>query len=74
MLVIAAILNEVTLSFVHEKVPDTDPLPDVVFSHTPYYPKGLEICEYIMMVSFVSVLVLILFHRFVMFQHSLPVF
>ncbi|CAI4225915.1 unnamed protein product [Auanema sp. JU1783] len=63
MLVFAAVLNEVVLSFVHERVPEMAPLPDITFSLIPYYAKGLEICEYIMIVSFVSVLLLMFFHR-----------
>ncbi|PAV91703.1 hypothetical protein WR25_23162 isoform G [Diploscapter pachys] len=63
LLVFAAVFNTIVLSYVHEKLPDDPPLPDIVFDHTPYFPLGLDICEYLMMVSFASVLLLMLFHR-----------
>lgn len=67
LLVFAAILNEIVLSFVHERIPDrtVKPLPDITFSIIPQYPKGLEICEMIMVASFVFTLILIFFHRLV---------
>ncbi|VDP59246.1 unnamed protein product [Heligmosomoides polygyrus] len=63
LLAFAAVLNEVVLSFVHERVPEMPPLPDITFSLVPYYKDGLKICEYIMLTSFASVLLLMLFHR-----------
>ncbi|PIO64239.1 hypothetical protein TELCIR_14139 [Teladorsagia circumcincta] len=63
LLAFAAVLNEIVLSFVHERVPETPPLPDITFSLIPYYKDGLKICEYIMLASFASVLLLMLFHR-----------
>lgn len=45
LLVFTAVLNEVVLSFVHERVPATAPLPDILFSAVPYWQKGLEVCE-----------------------------
>ncbi|CAJ0936856.1 unnamed protein product, partial [Mesorhabditis belari] len=63
LVVFSGFLNTLTLSFVHELLPDQPPLPDVGFRHTTYYALGLNICEYLMLGSFISVLVLILFHR-----------
>ncbi|CAB3406051.1 unnamed protein product [Caenorhabditis bovis] len=59
----SAILNEITLSYIHEKYPRTAPLPDIVFDNFPYYPKGLAICEWLMIILFASTSVIILFHR-----------
>ncbi|KAK6750389.1 hypothetical protein RB195_002392 [Necator americanus] len=75
LLAIAAVLNEVVLSFVHERVPETPPLPDLTFSIIPYYQDGLKICEYIMLASFASVLLLMLFHRhrWIMFRRLMMV-
>ncbi|CAJ0572518.1 unnamed protein product, partial [Mesorhabditis spiculigera] len=60
LVIFSGFLNTLTLSFVHEL---QDPLPDVGFRHTTYYAIGLNYCEYLMLGSFISVLVLILFHR-----------
>ncbi|CAJ0601052.1 unnamed protein product [Cylicocyclus nassatus] len=75
LLAFAAVLNEVVLSFVHERVPETPPLPDITFSLVPYYQEGLKICEYIMLASFSSVLLLMLFHRhrWIMFRRLMMV-
>ncbi|KAK6015675.1 hypothetical protein OSTOST_18873, partial [Ostertagia ostertagi] len=75
LLAFAAVLNEIVLSFVHERVPETPPLPDITFSLIPYYKDGLKICEYIMLASFASVLLLMLFHRhrWIMFRRLMMV-
>ncbi|GMR50166.1 hypothetical protein PMAYCL1PPCAC_20361, partial [Pristionchus mayeri] len=63
MLIVAGVSNVIVLSVIHEKVPETDPLPDFLFSLTPYYPYGLNLTEYIMLSSFGAMALLILFHR-----------
>ncbi|VDM54609.1 unnamed protein product [Angiostrongylus costaricensis] len=75
LLAFAAVLNEVVLSFVHERVPQQPPLPDITFSLVTYYRNGLKICEYIMLSSFASVLLLMLFHRhrWIMFRRLMMV-
>ncbi|KAF8370800.1 sms-1 [Pristionchus pacificus] len=63
MLFVAGVSNVIVLSVVHEKVPEQPPLPDFIFSLTPYYPYGLNLTEYIMLSSFAAMALLILFHR-----------
>ncbi|CAL2040500.1 unnamed protein product [Caenorhabditis brenneri] len=63
MLVVAAAGNTITLSWVHERYPLTAPLPDIVFELTTKIPWGLRLCENLMIGSFASLLILILFHR-----------
>ncbi|EFO93703.1 CRE-SMS-1 protein [Caenorhabditis remanei] len=63
MLVVAAAGNTITLSWIHERYPLTPPLPDIVFELTTKIPWGLRLCENLMIGSFVSLLILILFHR-----------
>ncbi|GMT11866.1 hypothetical protein PFISCL1PPCAC_3163, partial [Pristionchus fissidentatus] len=63
MLICAGVSNVIVQSVVHEKVPDQPPLPDFIFSLTPYFPYGLTITEYIMNSSFAAMALLILFHR-----------
>ncbi|GMS97102.1 hypothetical protein PENTCL1PPCAC_19277, partial [Pristionchus entomophagus] len=63
MLIVAGVSNVIVLSVVHEKVPEQPPLPDFIFSLTPYYAYGLNLTEYIMLSSFAAMALLILFHR-----------
>lgn len=63
MLFVAATLNDLVLAYIHEKVPETAPLPDVFFSYTPYLPWALEASEYAMLTAFAGLVVLGLFHR-----------
>uniref|UniRef100_A0A915E215 Sphingomyelin synthase-like domain-containing protein n=1 Tax=Ditylenchus dipsaci TaxID=166011 RepID=A0A915E215_9BILA len=63
MLFLAALSNDIVLSFVHDKVPDRPPLPDFVFENTPYWPWALSLSEYLMLSSFAALLVLIFVHR-----------
>lgn len=63
MLVFAGCLNDFVLSYIHDYVPDTPPLPDVVFRNTTYLPLTLRISEYIMLTSFATLLLLVLLHK-----------
>jgi shingomyelin synthase len=63
LLAAAGISNDLVLSYIHEKVPSTKALPDVVFSNTPYTPWGLVVSEYIMLSSVALLLLLLIFHR-----------
>ncbi|MFH4976521.1 hypothetical protein AB6A40_003230 [Gnathostoma spinigerum] len=63
MLVVAAFCNDIVLSYVHERVPQQPPLPDFVFTHTPYMPWTIIISEYLMLTSFVFMVLLTLMHR-----------
>uniref|UniRef100_F1LAD0 Phosphatidylcholine:ceramide cholinephosphotransferase 1 n=1 Tax=Ascaris suum TaxID=6253 RepID=F1LAD0_ASCSU len=63
MLMTAAICNDLVLSFIHEKVPQQPPLPDVAFQHTPYIPWALVLSEYLMLSSFAIMSVVTLMHR-----------
>lgn len=64
LLCFAAALNVVVLSFIHEKVPASEPLPDFIFSITNYYPKALIVCEAIMLITFSLTIGIIIFHRY----------
>lgn len=63
LLFFAAFSNDLVLSYIHELYPETDPLPDFVFSNTPYWRWALPISEYIMLTSFSVLLLLTFFHR-----------
>lgn len=63
LLIIAVVCNDLVLSFIHEKVPQEPPLPDAVFAHTPYIPWALRVSEYLMLVSFIFLLILTVIHK-----------
>ncbi|KAH7729316.1 Phosphatidylcholine:ceramide cholinephosphotransferase 1 [Aphelenchoides avenae] len=63
LLAAAGTCNDLVLSYIHEKVPETAPLPDVVFSNVPYWQWGLEASEYIMLTSVACLFTLVFFHK-----------
>ncbi|CAD5227204.1 unnamed protein product [Bursaphelenchus xylophilus] len=63
LLFVAGCSNDLVLSYIHDFVPETDPLPDVVFAHTPYKPGLLKVSEYLMLSSFAGMLLMTLLHR-----------
>jgi shingomyelin synthase len=63
LLFIAAVSNDIVLSYIHDIVPQGKPLPDVVFAHTPYIPQALAYSEYCMLSLFAGLLLLTALHR-----------
>uniref|UniRef100_A0A0N4Z375 PAP2_C domain-containing protein n=1 Tax=Parastrongyloides trichosuri TaxID=131310 RepID=A0A0N4Z375_PARTI len=63
MLVLAAFCNDLTLSYVHEKVPHTEPLPDIIFDNTKYNGNYLKYSEYLMLFLFIVMWCVILSHQ-----------
>jgi hypothetical protein len=63
LLFIAAMLNDFVLAYIHEKVPETAPLPDIFFSNTPYVPWALAASECAMLTAFGAMVILGLMHR-----------
>ncbi|OQV13681.1 putative Phosphatidylcholine:ceramide cholinephosphotransferase 1 [Hypsibius exemplaris] len=52
------------LAIVHDRLPDTGPLPDVVFDWVPQYDVGLTISEYLLVCSVWMSIFLVIFHRY----------
>ncbi|CAD5221934.1 unnamed protein product [Bursaphelenchus okinawaensis] len=63
LLFVAGCSNDLVLSYIHDFVPETAPLPDVVFANTPYKPGLLKISEYLMLSSFAGLMLLTLLHK-----------
>lgn len=63
LLFVAGCMNDLVLSFIHDFVPETPPLPDIVFAHTPYLPWALRISEYLMLSSFAVLMALAISHK-----------
>jgi len=52
----------VSLAFTHERVPDMQPLPDIVLDNIKYQSWGLDVSEYLLMFSTISALVVVMLH------------
>jgi len=51
-----------SLSITHERVPDIDPLPDIVLDNIKYQSWGLDVSEYLLMISTISAGVVVMLH------------
>lgn len=56
-------LATVSLSVVHDRVPDRNPLPDVFLDNIPSRDWALNISEILIMVQIQSCIILITFHK-----------
>ncbi|CDW55757.1 PAP2 C domain containing protein [Trichuris trichiura] len=63
LLMFAGMTNDIVLAWIHERVPETAPLPDLFFSLTPHFPKALAASEYLIIVSTVMMLAVCFLHR-----------
>ncbi|CAH1118350.1 unnamed protein product [Phaedon cochleariae] len=73
MMTIGFLLTLLSLSLVHERVPDRNkhgPLPDVLLDRTPPYDWALDVSEYIIMISINSVILMAFLHkhRYIVFR------
>eukprot|EP00092_Neocalanus_flemingeri_P037005 GFUD01040288.1.p1 GENE.GFUD01040288.1~~GFUD01040288.1.p1 ORF type:complete len:455 (-),score=125.05 GFUD01040288.1:269-1633(-) len=51
-----------SLAFTHERVPDMQPLPDIVLDNIKHQSWGLDVSEYLLMISTISALIVVLLH------------
>merc|ERR1719350_1307866 len=52
-----------SLAFTHERVPDIEPLPDIVLDNIKYQSWGLDVSEYLLMISTISAVVVVMLQR-----------
>jgi shingomyelin synthase len=64
LLVFAGFLNDFVLSYIHELIPDSPPLPDFSFSILPYWPWALIVSECLMISSFCVMLTIAIAHKY----------
>ncbi|CAD5211054.1 unnamed protein product [Bursaphelenchus okinawaensis] len=63
-LILAAVLNELVLAWVHDHVPRSiDPLPDTFFRIFPEVPEVMFIAEYIMLLLTLSGIAILILHQ-----------
>ena len=51
-----------SLALTHERVPDIQPLPDIVLDNIKYQSWGLDVSEYLLMFSTISALIVVMLH------------
>jgi hypothetical protein len=64
LLVFAGALNDLVLSYIHELIPETKPLPDFAFTHTPYWASALIVSEYLMIISCICMFTIAIAHKY----------
>jgi len=52
----------ISLAFTHERVPELQPLPDIVLDNIKYQSWGLDVSEYLLMISTMSAMVVVMLH------------
>jgi shingomyelin synthase len=75
LLFLAGLSNDLVLAFIHERVPDYKPLPDLIFSYTPYVPFALTLSEMAMLFNTVMAITITLLnkHRWTLLKRLLLV-
>jgi len=61
---VAFFLNTISLVLTHQRLPERDPLPDIILDNIPTWDTGLDVAEIIIIVSLVSTLVLMFLHKY----------
>jgi len=51
-----------SLALTHERVPETKPLPDIILDNVPYQAWALQVCEYILLFSTMSAVIVVMAH------------
>lgn len=62
-LVIGWIATTGSLALTHERVPETKPLPDIILDNVPYQKWALGVCEYLLMISTISAVLVVMAHK-----------
>ena len=62
-LVFAWVATTTSLALTHERVPDIDPLPDLVLDNIKYQPWGLDASEIVIMICTLMAFTVALFHK-----------
>ena len=62
-LAVSWVANTSSLALTHEFMPDYAPLPDIILDNISYQSWALDVCEILLMISIVSAVVVVVFHR-----------
>jgi shingomyelin synthase len=75
LLFLAGLSNDLVLAFIHERVPDYKPLPDLMFSYMPYVPFALTLSELAMLCNTIMAITITMLnkHRWTLLKRLLLV-
>ena len=57
------LVTSLSLAFTHDRHPGIDPLPDVVLDNIKYQSWGLDVSEYLLMISTLSAILVVALHK-----------
>ena len=57
------LVTSFSLAFTHDRHPASEPLPDIVLDNIKYQHWGLDVSEYLLMISTLSAIVVVIFHK-----------
>ena len=57
------LVTSFSLAFTHDRHPESEPLPDIVLDNMPYQHWGLDVSEYLLMISTLSAIFIVIFHK-----------
>ena len=57
------VANTSSLALAHEFVPSSAPLPDLVLDNITYQPWALDVSEILLMISLITAVVVVVFHK-----------
>uniref|UniRef100_A0A915HU88 Sphingomyelin synthase-like domain-containing protein n=1 Tax=Romanomermis culicivorax TaxID=13658 RepID=A0A915HU88_ROMCU len=64
VLILSAYLNDLILAWIHDRVPETAPLPDLFFSIFPHWPSALAISEYLIILGSSAMFTICALHKY----------
>ena len=62
-MVCGSLTSAVSYALVHEKMPDYDPLPDVILDNVSYKEWGLCVSEYLIVASMIMAFITVILHH-----------
>ena len=62
-MVCGSLTSAISYALVHEKMPDYDPLPDVILDNVSYKEWGLCVSEYLIIVSMIMAVITVILHH-----------
>ena len=57
------IANTSSLAITHEFMPEYQPLPDIILDNIEYQPWALNVCEIMLMISLITAVIVVVFHK-----------
>ena len=58
------LVTSFSLAFTHDRHPPYEPLPDIILDYVSYQKWGLDVSEYLLMISTLSAIAVVCFHKY----------